>query len=350
MSNNVDFSKIKSIDEFYALTQPHGSIDKSLGNALYGISHQGVKGVIPENRDGHGLVFFTRPQLNLSTTNIRNIRKMYSLLTTNPTSIQRYVRCMLDPYLPFIKNPITTPLVDPELAFIPVLTNTIKNMSGWPDIVLPTFTSREGIRREQWTIGDGMIDIYDSYDIDCTFRNIKDEPIIMMMETWLMYIANVFEGKMSPYIDFITENEIDYNTRIYRIVLDESKLFVKKIAATGASYPINVPTGKIFDFSDAQVYNDQNRDINIRFKSVGAMYNDDILIREFNLTSAIFSKAVRDKLDGRANNLVKIPIGLLDVFNNRGIPLINESTLELEWWINKNSLTYKNVMSKLTQG
>jgi hypothetical protein len=80
------------------------------------------------------------------------------------------------------------------------------------------------------------------------------------------------------------------------------------------------------------------------------MYNDDILIREFNLTSAIFSKAVRDKLEGKANNLVKIPIALLDIFNNRGIPLINENTLELEWWINKNSLTYKNIMSKLTQG
>lgn len=340
-----DLNKIESLDEFYALTQSIGSIEKAIGNNLYGLNHQSTKGVVPENRDSYGYVFFTRPQLNLSTTNIRNIRKMYSLLTKDEMSIQRYVRCMLDPRLKF--DNISTPLVDSQSPFIPVFTNNIKNLSGWPDEVVPTFTSKEGVRREQWAIVDGFMDIYDSFDIDCTFRNTKDEPIILMLETWLRYMSNVFEGMMSPYMDFITENEIDYNTRIYRVILDESKRYVKKIAATGASFPVNVPTGKVFDYSDSSKYADQNKDINVRFKCIGAMYNDDILVPEFNAVSAIFNGDIANMLNKKAHNMVKIPYELLSMFNNRGYPVINTDTLELEWWISKNSLTYKKVLAML---
>lgn len=344
----IDLQKIESLDEFFTLTQNVGSLAKATSNNLYGINHQGVKGVIPENRDSYGLVFFTRPQLNLTATNLRNIRKMYSLLSNNPNSIHRYIRCMLDPRLKF--DNITTPLVDNQMAFIPVLTNNIKNMSGWPDVVMPTFTSKEGVRREQWSIADGYTDIYESFDIDCTFKNTRDEPIILMLQTWLTYMGGVFEGMMSPYMDYITENEIDYNTRIYRLVLDESKMIVKKIAATGASFPVNVPTGKFFDFTDSTKYNDQTKEINVRFKSIGAEYNDDILIKEFNETSAIFNGDIRNLLNKRPHNLEKIPPSLLEVFNNRGYPIINTDTLELEWWISKSSLTYKKIIASLKTG
>lgn len=354
-TKEIDGKNVKSLDDFFTLTQQLGSSDKAISNNLFGLTNDGVKGVLPENRDSYGMVFFTRPQLNLSKKNVMNVRKMYSLLNNDPSSIHRYVRCMLDPRLNKVKigndtealDTATSVLLNDELAFIPVLTNNIKSMSGWPDIALPTFTSKEGLRKEQWSIGDGAIEIYDSFDIDCTFKNMKDEPITMLMETWVQYIAQVFEGNMSPYMDMIVENEIDYNTRIYRLVLDETKRFVKKIAATGASFPINVPTGKMFDFTDENKYNDQTKELNLRFKCVGAMYNDDILIQEFNKTAGIFDPEVRNLINGRAHNLEKIPESLLSVFNHRGTPLINKNTLELEWWINKNSLTYKRIMSTL---
>jgi len=351
----IDTNKITSLDDFYTLTQQLGSGDKAISNNLYGISSNGVKGVLPENRDSYGLVFFTRPQLNLSKKNIMNIRKMYSLLNNDPNSIHRYVRCMLDPRLETVKVGANTAdldtagstLVNNELAFIPVFTNNIKSMSGWPDVALPTFTSKEGLRKEQWTIGDGAIEIYDSFDLDCTFKNMKDEPITMLVETWVQYIAQVFEGNMSPYIDMIAENEIDYNTRIYRLVLDETKRYVKKIAATGASFPVNVPTGKMFDFTDENKYNTQTKELNLRFKCVGALYNDDILIREFNNTAGIFNPEIRKMANGYVHNLDKIPESLLTVLNYRGIPYINEETLELEWWIDKNSLSYKRIIASL---
>jgi len=53
-------------------------------------------------------------------------------------------------------------------------------------------------------MADGTTDIYDSFDLDCVFKNTKDEPIILMMQTWLYYAAAVFEGVLTPYVDMIT--------------------------------------------------------------------------------------------------------------------------------------------------
>lgn len=389
---NLDFDKIKDMESFHRLTQVTGSLDKALGNNLYGIDHLGVKGIIPENRDTQGYVFFTRPALNLSTINLRRHRLFSGLLTQNPNSIHRYIRCTLDPRLMFGvdsmsiqklttgkaaftqselnqlkaakytqgypkgegpsiggESKIVSPLVDNQQAFIPLLTNTIKSMSGWEDVVLPTFTSKEGLKREQWSIADGSVEIYNSFDIDCSFRNIKEEPLVLMFQTWIFYMAAVFEGLMNPYIDFIAENEIDYNTRIYRLVMDESKLIVKKISACGAAYPLNVPTGQFFDYDDSSKYSSNSRDITIRFKCMGAMYNDDILIKEFNDVVGIFNPGMRAMMHGESHEMARIPHGIVHMFNNRGYPYINPNTLELQWWISKQSPTYKRVKSYLKE-
>jgi len=342
---------VGSLGEFLTITQPAGDPARALSNNLYGLSNNGIRGALPENKDSHGLVFFTRPQLNLSSSNIKNYRRMYSLLSEDSASVARYVRCVLDPRLAITQpedsnlTTIRSDLMNEFLPFIPVFTNNIKTVSGWPDLVLPTFTSKEGLRKEQWSIGDGAIEIYNSFDLDCVFKNTKDEPITTIIDTWLSYIANVFEGTLSPYLDMITENEIDYNTRIYRLVMDETQTYVKKIAATGASFPVNVPSGKMFDYTEETKYNDQTKDINIRFKCNGAMYNDAILIDEFNKTVGVFNPEVRNMLYGRSHNLERIPTKLTKALNFRGIPLINKNTLALEWWISKNSLSYKKMIN-----
>lgn len=347
----VDINNIGTLDELLEISQPIGSIEKALSNNLFGINHEQTKGVIQENRDTYGFTFFTRPQLNLSSPNLRNIRPLYNFLTNNEFTIQRYVRNSLDPRLARPGGPdkdsIKSPLVDEANGFISMLTNTIKNVSGWPDIVAPSFTSASGVKKEQWSIMDGSIEVYESFDLDCSFRNIKNEPTIMMFQTWLYYMAKVFEGMMSPYIDMISNNEIDYNTRIYRLVLDESKRFVTKIAATGASFPVNVPIGKFFDYTDENKYNMQTKDINIRFKCLGASYNDPILVKEFNEVSAIFNSDVRNLLNGDKHNLEEIPHDLLKYMNNRGYPIIDPITYELKWYLSKTGATYKALLKTI---
>ena len=367
----IDYDSIPDQDTFLEITQHIGNLKRAGSNNMYGLNHRGLKPAIQQNKDHYGLTFFTRPQLNLSSFNIRRNRRFFSLLTTNPNSVHRYVRMMLDPRLghdylngwrQVVKNEkvlanankkmssMTCPLVDSHMGFIPILTNNLISLSGWPDLALNSYTSDQGLKGQQWIMVDSAYEFLEAYNLTATFRNTRDEPIILLFQTWERYMSQVFEGMMSPYMDMIVNNEMDYNTRIYRLVLDESKTFVKKISACGAAFPVNVPTGKFFDYSDEELYNRSTKEIDITFQCVGAEYNDPITIQEFNQVSAIFHSGVRrytedmylaekkgESTDILAGGMMEIPRGLLSVLNNRGYPVIDPSTMRLKWLIDTSS-------------
>ena len=313
-----------------------GSLNRAVSNNLFGINHRQTPTGTPTNKDYYGYTFLVRPQLNLSSDNIRNLRTLYSLLTNNSKSVQRFVRTTLDPRLMYgidEQAPLDCPLVDPLQAFIPVATNNLESLSGWPDIVSPTFTSKSGSHKEQYSQVDGIIDIYEAFQLTLTFNNTITDPIVYLFYVWLTYMSAVFQGTLTPYVDFIKENEIDYNTRIYRIVLGEGKRFVRKIAATGVSFPISVPTGQFFDFNKKEVFNKQTDTFSIKFQSLGAMYQDPILVKEFNATVEIFNPDMK----GDKSNMIKLDNSTLRLLNHRGYPHINTETMELEWYINRDT-------------
>jgi hypothetical protein len=335
-----------SLDDYFQST-PLGSIDKAIGNNLYGVNHRQTPTFVPSNKDMYGLTFFVRPQLNMQLDNIRNVRQFSPLTTTNVRSIQQFVKCTLDPRLMagyrFSKDdmtpPIACPMVDRYNAFIPILTNNLNSISGWPDVTAPTYASKSGLYNESHAMVDGITRNYETFDIDASFRNTRGDPILYLFYVWLHYSSFVFEGKLVPYLDMIAENEIDYNTRIYRLVLDKDRNKVTKIAATGASFPISVPTGSFFDFNADKPFNDQNKDITIRFKCMGVDYQDDITIKEFNQTTVIFNPMMSDA--NRESYMIRVEPALLQMFNNRGYPRINPNTYVLEWWVPKDLFTQR---------
>lgn len=338
-----------SIDEYFQTTAI-GSVDRAIANNLYGINHTQNSGFIPMNKDERGFVFVVRPQLNLQSDNIRNRRELYPMLNDRDDSIARYTRMMLDPRLAFgytppaansksrltdIKyatdKPMSCPFVDPYTAFIPAVTNNVTAASGFPDLVLPLWSSEKGLYNEGYFMVDGVYRNYEEYDIDLTFRNTRGDPLMYQFYTWQLYSSMVFEGLLMPYIDFITEREIDYSTRIYRLVMDETKTYVTKIMCTGASMPVSLPIGSMFDFNLDEVYNKQNSTFTVRFKSVGAVYFDPIVARWFNETVVIFNLAMADAY--RSQYMTKITKSTMFIFNNRCYPRINPETYELEWWV-----------------
>lgn len=328
----------EDVDAYFA-SMPIGSIDKSIGNNIYGINHRQTGGAIPSNQDQYGLTFFTRPQLNLQPDNIRNQRIFYPLLNSRPDSMQRAIRCLLDPRLMYgysmakgrTMAPISCPVVDNELAFFPAMTNNLERLSGWPDIVAPTFSSEADLLEGVQTYVDGPTIYNGSFDLDCSFRNTKGDIILYGTYIWMRYMSAVFTRQALPYLDMIVEREIDYNTRIYRLVLDKQKNRVTKIAATNASYPVSSPMGSFFDFDRSKPFNDQNKEITIRFKCDGVTYMDDILIHEFNAAVCIFKPAMRDGT--RETSMAKLSKAAAIRNNWRGYPRIDPNTYELEWWI-----------------
>lgn len=313
---------------------PSGAISSAIGDSLYGINHRSTPNAIQINKDFYGLTFFTRPRMNLTSDNVRPVRQLGPLLTNEPASLQRIIRCLLDPQLASGRggNIYTSPFVDPHQAFIPMLTNHLLSMNGWPDVVAPTHTSQDGAYKEAFSFVDGVTDIYSTYDITANFRNIPGDPITTLSLIWTHYMSHVFRGTMVPYPEHIVENELDYMTRIYRLVLDSSKSRVQKIGACGAAFPINSPIGGAFDFaSDRPIHPGNDNQISLTFRCMGAMYQDDILIWEFNKTVETFNTLMSDL--NRESNMVKIPTAALVLFNNRGYPHIDTESYELQWWV-----------------
>lgn len=309
-----------------------GNIGNSIGRAFYGINHRGQPGIIPINKDYHGLTFFTRPELNFSEANLRNDRRLTKLLTGNDYSMERIIRCYLDPRVQS-QYKVKAPLVDNNQAFIPILTNTLLSISGWPDDVNPTFESDPGMYGEVFGHIDGPPDIYRSYDVTANFRNVIGDPVTKLFYYWSRYARLVHEGlSLVAYPENIIERRVDYNTRIYRLVLDETKTYVTEIAACGASFPLSSPTGAKFNFEHDKPINDSNDQISIPFRCYGFISYDDILIKQFNTVVGMFNRGMQD--DQRTNgSYVKVPINALSLFNNYGYPRIDPYTKELEWWV-----------------
>jgi hypothetical protein len=321
------------------LQSPTGSRGtNALGNAYFGINHRQTPAAIPINKDHYGLTFFTRPNFNLTLGNLRSVRLFNPLTTTNQYTLQRIIRCYLDPRS--AENGITSPFVDPQQAFMPLLSNALTSISGWQDVTVPYRTSQEGVYKEVYSQVDGVTDNYTAYDITANFRNIPGDPITALFFYWAHYMSQVFQGNMVPYPESLIENEIDYNTRIYRLVLDPTKTKVQKIAACGAAFPYADPMGASFNYSNEKPYNDSNQDLSVPFHCVGAIYQDPILLYTFNQTVCAFNDTMTDT--NRSSLNTKIPMGALQLFNNRGYPRINPDNWELEWWIDNQ--TYQQLI------
>jgi hypothetical protein len=309
---------------------PMGDPNNSMASALYGINHRSTPSPIPINKEQSGLVLFTRPQLNLQTQNVRALRQLIPLLNNEPASIQRMVRKLLDPRL----HELPCPFVDQQLAFIPLLTNHCNSISGFPDAFVNSHISKPGAYKESFGMVDDVFKVYGDYDLNATFRNMPGDPVSLLFYVWCLYASYVAESTLIPYPDFIAKNTVDYNTRIWRILLDSSKRYVTRIACTGAAYPRSVPTGATLDFSSDEPFNSNNRSINIQFQAFGAIYNDPLLIHVFNQTVGIFNPSMRADSSGRPSSyMTQIPYSELNYFPNVGYPRIDPDTYEMQYWL-----------------
>lgn len=319
-----------------------GDIKSAIGSTLYGINHRHTALPVPINRDQHGYVFFTRPQLNFTTGNLRAVRKMIPLLDQNEISLPRAIRRYLDPRL--TQNALPCPLVDDKQVFIPILTNHVLDCSGWPDPVLDMFTSKPGVYKEVFSMVDSVMDNYSTYEMTVNFRNMAGGPIEALFDFWMMYMSRVFSGEMVPYPDFIALNTIDYQTRIYRLVMDKNKQFVQKIACSGATIPKSNPSGASFNFESDRPLNQTNDRLAIQLQCTGFCYNDPIIIDEFNTAVGIFNPDMQNLREGaEPTGHVRLQPSELQLFNSAGYPYIDPDTYELHWYVSMSM--YKSRMA-----
>lgn len=326
--------------DFVSRLNGYGSLTSAQTNNLRGVNVNLNGTPAPKNKDHYGITFFTRPDLNMSYDNLGSDRMLSSLLSEDKSSMARAIRVLLDPRgeaAGRISN-----LVDPEMSFIPVLTNSLISMSGWPDLTVDTYTSKEGAYKEAYSMVDSTSHIFNTFDITANFRNIQGDPITLLFAVWIRYASLVYDGTLVPHPENMFQNTIDYQTRVYRLVMDADFRHVQKIAACGAGFPMASPLGAAFNYSNEGEWNEENDQISIPFRCIGANYLDPILVKEFNQTVSMRNVNMRD--GNRGDTMIKIsatedypPYGgigssLLNLLTHKLYPRIDPFTMELEWW------------------
>jgi len=316
-----------------------GAVTEGLAELFSGINHEANPSVLPVNKEHGGLVFFTRPIMNMTRANILAERSFAPLLSKDPSSIGYMIRAIFDYRLgyPNVTGEILKPTYfDNRQAFIPLYSNTCTGLTGFPDASAPTHISTEGVQKEVYGHIDGVVKYYGQLSINATFRNTITDPVTFMTYIWLLYASNVLQGIMVPWPQMLFEDEADYNTRIYRITLDQSKRYVRRIGAIGAGFPIGAQTGTAFDFSSDRAWVIDNSTVSVPFQCFGAIVYDPILVYEFNQTVCFFNASMTD--ENREKTYVKIQDVDKPYVRNKGYPRINPETTELEWWMPKQEL------------
>lgn len=308
-----------------------GSMDRAIYQNFYGLNRFSGVPYAPLNRTANGFVFFTRPRMNLSYDNITQVRTLTPMLTLNEWNVMRAIRAMLDPEGSRHVGGYHSPMINTFNPFMPVLSNNLLSLSGWPEMVVDTFTSDPGIYKEEWSIADGFSRIFGTYELTANFRNIQGDPISWIFHFWTQYMLMMHEGVMNPRPAQLIDNEVDYDTRIYRLIMDPTWTYVEKIAACGACFPVSNNMAQQFDFDVNKPISDGPDEISVSFKCMGADYNDPISLLEFNMVGELFDPRLMNQFRGKHYRRVAPAEAML--MNHRAIPRIDTITMELEWWI-----------------
>lgn len=349
-----------------------GSVDRSVTVSLRGLRTTSKRVVTHGSKDNHGYVFVTRPQLNLSTPNILGNRGFYPLLNTDPYSVSAWIRSVLDPRWGLVGDAVTSGatgtgkldfdpyynsvtgvkngyvtnakslVADPRSAFINVISNNIVTLTGFPDIQMPTFTSQEGRVGQVWQQIDGHHNLNQPVELSFTIRDMTSSPIFHLLRVLSLYPGATYQGIMSPYADFISEDTIDYNVRVFRILLASDNRRVSSIASTYPGFVQGVTAGPRYDYDLQKPYED-TMDTNYRMTFPGVEYEDPALVDDFNgLVMDANPNMRKDKA-----SMTKLSVNQYGDFTYEALyPFINYQTLEFEWWCP--TIQYEYVLARLT--
>lgn len=314
------------------LGRGYGKVTGIRDRQFIGINHRHTATNLPPNLDHNGHCFFVRPNLNLSRTNAIRMRQLARLVNNNPLSIEYWARMTLDPKLS-TEERLSSPLVDNENPFIPLLSNTLRTLTNVPSLVAGVHTTERGIAKEVFSMIDDNVINYDAYSVTASFRNMNGNPLLILFYSWILAASGQYLGKIAPrWLDRM-QRRMNYTSRIYRLVMDHTQTYVTNIWAPIYCFPISIETGSTFRYNIEDPYNMENDNIDVTFQCVGSVFNDDLLIQQFNTLQGMANPGMTDAM--RKSHMVKIDKDEAVVLNYFGYPRINPETTELEWWVPK---------------
>lgn len=330
----------------------YGGFGNKMFSLLKGVNHRGSGDVVSPNLEHAGYVFFTRPELNLTTDNIMAVRRLRYLLNDNPNGLPNYIRSTLMPHtitstVPGLEGSLArSPYVEERSPFIPLKTNTLKSISGWPDEIINISDYQEGMRKQVTGYADDIPNNYSQFDLTCSFINVRSSPIYAMLSAMRQYITTASIGGLSPFPKVRAARYLDYTQRIYVLITDENRIKIRLMACTGAAIMKGLPTGAEFNYSNESPVNTENETIDVPYHCYGVRYNDPIIVQNFNQIVKDYNPDFYKALENnRRGEYIRIPHNETEFVNFEAIPFINADTMELEWYCRESR--YNEIMASV---
>jgi hypothetical protein len=232
--------------------------------------------------------------------------------------------------------------VDDLNPFIPVLTNTIQALSGWPS--LNASRGKTAPSRYGDTVGyiDGNIkELKQEFNLTATFQNMSGKFGQVLMYFWLYVATATVEGRMTPHFMDLVDGTMNYNTRIYRFSMDPFKRYIVDWTAAGIADIQSVPIGDNYSFESTGVFNTVHDQYSIPFECRRYSPMDPRILNEFNKLTLQFNPKMGDST--RKQYYQMIPPEMLTAMNGDGYPWIDFKTRELQWWLPPDKfIAYRN--------
>lgn len=290
---------------------------------------------LPPNNELHGLTFFTRPKLNLSTASIRGDNILSMLDTTDPGTVNFAIRCYLDrrwAASPKIRDlAAKCPFFNDTLPFIVPLTNCLTSITGFPEYVLDTATSESGFFGEAQVTAAGSDDTTRPFEITANFRDVQGGFLWTLFLVWIRWIALAKKGLVNAYVEDIAANRLCYTSACYRLQMDPSRRGITKWYRAQGCFPKVHPFGASANINERESYVTSNGEFAMTFAASIFRGPDPRVLQAFN---TIVGYTAGDIISQRNNQrLVVAPVTA--EANFAGIPYIDVykqySQNELVW-------------------
>ena len=293
---------------------------------------------IPIPDDTIGLVFVTRPLLNLSDENVIKHPQLVPLYSPQKNSVMSYIKGLLDKE--WGDAHADGDLLDHKSAWIAPITNYIKTSSGFPDISLNVGKTNAGFRGEVMNFVDGTLKFNGDFDITQNYYISKPNFMPYIFEAWVHYIEAVTLGDegIEPHYQALDQNYRDFDCRIYHIILNKNMRNIEWIFCSGSSFPYTFPSGAFstIDRTGDTLRGQGQDEFSINFSSVGFRFGNVRVAKWFNEATVFFNPEMAD--GKRDSNYKKIAFSDLGYMYSNGkptYPYINLNTMEIEYWGNK---------------
>lgn len=316
-------------------------------NSLSGLRIMGRgPAMMPMSDNTIGLPFVTRPRLNLTDDNISRSEKLVSLYGVGQYSVGAYVRAMLDERWAASNNPIG---FDNNFPFITCLTEYIKTSTGFGDLQMRIETSEPGLRDQVYQRVASKLEENGQYTVNQTYFNPKPSLIQAIFQYWEDYISEVVSGdrQCGPRDRYLVGNRIDYDCRIYHLIMNKDSMFLEHIFATIQSIPNTYPSGSIanIDNTAASIRGEGQDEFSVQFSSVGMRMDEWGLIQAFNESMFLYNPRLMP--DVRRTYFRELDVTEYAKYAYRAYPLLlpkvnepigtgnNKSTrsgIKLTWW------------------